>query len=90
MRKLEKILKINDGKERIRTLLEYARFLDVDIDVARNEEGELIENRLIMLIYDGEEAQKFQRNKNIGIWVASFVISLALLVVVWVVNVLRK
>ena len=90
MRKLEKILKIIDDKERIKTLLEYAQFLDVDTDVARNEEGVLIENRLIMLIYDGEEWQKFRRNRNIGMWAASFLLSLALLAVIWVVNFLMK
>ena len=90
MRKLEKILKIIDDKERIRTLLEYAQSLDVDIDVARNEEGVFIENRLIMLIYEGEEEQKIQRNKKIGMWIVSFVLSLALLAMIWVVKVLLK
>ena len=88
MRRLEEILRTIDNKERLTALLAYARLLDVDVDMARNEEGELIENRLIILIYDGEEARKFRRNKNIGAWAGSLFLSCAIFVAMWLIYII--
>ena len=85
MRRLEEILKTINNKERLQALLEYAKFLNVDIGTAKNEYGALIENRLILLIYDGEEAKKFRRNANIGVWVGSCFLVLMLFIVTWLV-----
>jgi len=67
-RKLEEALKIGDRTERQRLLLNYARSLNVNIEMARKANNEIDEDALTVLIYNAQRTRTFFQLRNTGAW----------------------
>ena len=90
MQELEEILNTVDNDKRLKALVKYARALNIDVERARDEEGRLSENRLIILIYDVGREQKYRKDESVGILIGGFFLLVALGFVLWVINKILK
>ncbi len=58
MNKLDELLSIPNEEQRRAALIQYAKFLDVNPYEAVNHDGKLVEEKLVVMIHDGQLSQK--------------------------------
>ncbi len=73
MDKLDQILSITDTKERQKVLSEYALKLKISPAKAKNEKGEIDENKLTVFIFEAREARNKSKSQKVIILVIAAV-----------------
>ena len=66
-------------------MVQYAEALGIDVGKAKNEQGQLSENRLVILIHDTEGAGKLKRNEGVGAFAGGVFVFAMIVVAVWLV-----
>jgi len=69
MTKLAELLEIVDRWERQRALVDYAQALGVNYNQAKNHLGELIEEKLVLMIFDAMANKKTYQSKDLKVLV---------------------
>jgi len=82
MSKLAELLEIVDRWERQRALVDYAQLLGVNYNQAKNHLGELIEEKLVLMIHDAQAKKKTYQSKDIKVLVITLGVGVAVMMMI--------